>query len=262
MARDGGDGVSGAPSGPVVPGGPDAVAVGIVLALDIEADAFASRVSARVALRTADGLVMHTGLCGGRSVAWVVAGTGVERARRAAGLLVTGHRPRLLVTAGFAGGLDPRLPRGALVVTTRALRTGAPGHDLVDPLPEALPRTPIITVDTPLADPVAKRALGAETGAGLIDMESHAVAGVAATAGLCCAGLRVVSDAADDRLPAEVKALARPQSGWRRMGAAVGAVGRRPGAVLDLWRLWEHAVTDGRRLADGLERLCRAQPGA
>jgi len=262
MARDDGDGVNGAPAGPVVPGGPDPVAVGIVLALDIEADPFASRVSRRVVLRTADGLVMNTGLCGGRSVAWVVAGAGVERARRAAGLLVAGHRPRLLVTAGFAGGLDPRLARGSLVVATRALRTGAPGHDLADPLPEALPRAPVITVDTPLADPVAKRALGVATGAGLIDMESHAVAGVAAAAGLRCAGLRVVSDAVDDRLPAEVTALARPQSGWRRIGVAVGAVGRRPGAALDLWRLWEHAVTDGRRLADGLERLCRSQPGA
>ena len=73
-----------------------------------------------------------------------------------------------------------------------------------------------------------------------------------------CAAVRVISDAADDALPVEVAALARPQSAVRRLGAVLGAVGRRPRAALDLWRLYEHAVVDAHALAAALEALCAA----
>jgi hypothetical protein len=67
-----------------------------------------------------------------------------------------------------------------------------------------------------------------------------------------CASVRVVSDTADQELPAEVAALAAPQSAARRLGRALGAIGRRPRAAFDLWRVWEHAVVDGRTLATAL----------
>jgi len=239
---------------------PDAVAVGIVFALDVEAEPFAARVAGKVCLRTAAGLVVHTGAIAGRTVAWVVGGVGAEPARRAARLLIDGHRPRLLVSAGFAGGLDPACERGGLVAVDRALRCGGTSYDLTVPWPPSIPRRAIVTVDEPVADPLAKRALAGATGAALVDMETHAVAAAACSSGVPCAGVRVVSDGVDDRLPPEVIRLSRPQSAWRRMGAAVGAVGRRPGAAFDLWRLWEHAVVDGRLLARGLDQLTGALP--
>ncbi len=241
-------------------GHPAPLTLGIVFALEIEADAFSRLVTRSVSLRTAGGLAIHTGLIGGRSVGWVVGGVGAEQAARAAALLIEGHRPRLLASAGFAGGLQPGYPRGALVVVTRALRRGAATPELADPALSAAPRATIVTVDDPVSTPTDKRALAESTAAELVDMETHAVAGVARSMGLPCVGLRVVSDAVDDRLPPEVMRLSRPQSGWRRLGAAMGAVGRRPGAAIDLWRLWERAVVDGRRLADGLASLARTIP--
>ena len=116
----------------------------------------------------------------------------------------------------------------------------------------------IVSVSAIVATPAAKRALAVRSGAGLVDMETHAVAAVAAAAGLPCAAVRVISDAALDELPREVAALARPQSTLRRLGTALGAVGRRPGAALDLWRLYEHAVIDGRTLATALAETCAA----
>ena len=47
----------------------------------------------------------------------------------------------------------------------------------------------------------AKRNLAAETSAQLVDMETHAVATIAANAGLPCAAIRVVSDDASQDLP-------------------------------------------------------------
>jgi hypothetical protein len=72
--------------------------------------------------------------------------------------------------------------------------------------------------------------------------------------------VRVISDDAMQELPREVAALVAPQSSMRRLGAAVAAIGRRPRAALDMWRLYEHAVADGRTLAAALERLIESLP--
>ena len=48
----------------------------------------------------------------------------------------------------------------------------------------------------------------------------------------------------------------------RRLGAALGAIGRRPRAALDLWGLYENAVLDGRTLAAALADLCSTLPPA
>jgi len=53
-----------------------------------------------------------------------------------------------------------------------------------------------------------------------------------------------------------------PQSAFRRAGAALAAIGRKPAAAGTLWRLWEHAVVDSRALAAALERLVAALPEA
>ena len=191
----------------------------------------------------------------GRRVAWCVAGVGRAAATRAARLLVDGHRPRLLVSAGFAGGLDPALGRGGVVWPTRVLTDDA---RVPLPLADVAAHEPvtIVTVDRIVGTTEEKAELFARTGAQIVDMETHAVADVARETGLPCAAVRVVSDDARQQMPREVAALVRPQSALRRLGTALGALGRRPGAAVDLWRLWEHAVVDGRTLAAALADLC------
>lgn len=246
-------------SGTASPPSTARVDVGIVFAMPIESDAFERLVADRVELRAAH-LVFHEGTAGGRRVAWCVGGVGADAAARAARLLIDGHRPRLLVSAGFAGGLDPALARGALVRPTRAVdETG--GGELPLALVGIAATTAPLTICTArriVRSPDEKRGLATASGAALVDMETHAVARVAAAAGLPCAGVRVVSDDATQALPREVTALATPQSAWRRFGTAVGSLARRPGAAVDLWRLWEHAVVDGRTLAAGLAETCRS----
>jgi adenosylhomocysteine nucleosidase len=252
----------------------------IIFAVPIEADAFARLAIDRTETR-ADGLVFEEGTVAGHRVAWCVGGVGRAAAERAARRLVAGHRPQLLVTAGFAGGLDHGLARGVVCRPARAvLAASAPGtrgglltgtsETREAPSQRPLPTLDLVgdggeplticTVDAVVRTPAEKRSLAARTGAAVVDMESFAVAAVAHDRGLPCACVRVISDALDDELPREVVGLAQPQSAWRRLGAAVGAVGRRPGAALDLWRLWERAVLDGRTLATALAALCSTLP--
>lgn len=235
---------------------------GLVFAVPIEADAFSRLVTDQVEMRSAM-LAFREGQAQGRRVAWCVAGVGAEAAETATRLLIAGHRPAVVISAGFAGGLDPAVARGSLVRPVSSI-----GQFDADPLPlwtgsapMAVDGVRIVSVATIHATVEAKRRLFERTGAQVVDMETHAVARVAAEAGIPCGGIRVVSDDALQPLPREVESLARPQSAWRRLGSVMGAIGRRPAAVADLWRLWEHAVVDGRTLAHALAETLEALPG-
>ena len=162
------------------PRGPDrGCEAGIVFALAIEADAFERRATDRVEWRGPGGVVLE-GTVAGVRVAWCVSGVGGPAAARAAALMIDGHRPRRLVSAGFAGGLDPALPRGCLVrpaaVTTEQAGTRIPlahagaGTAAAEPL--------VVSVTEVVATVAAKRALAARTGAAIVDMETHAIATV------------------------------------------------------------------------------------
>jgi len=227
-------------------------AAAVVFAMAIEADAFAARARETVDFQAGD-LTIFEGVIADRRVAWCVGGAGASAATRATRLLIAGHRPGIVVTAGFAGGLDATLARGTVVRPSRAV-TAADGPPLALAAPQgSAAGLTIVSVDRVVATVAAKRDLAAASGAALVDMETHAVAAAARDAGLPCAGIRVISDDASQDLPREIAALVQPQSGMRRLGAALGAIGRRPRAALDMWSLWEHAVIDGRTLAAALE---------
>jgi adenosylhomocysteine nucleosidase len=227
---------------------PSEIAAGVIFALPVEADAFERLAEGRRETRGAR-FTFHVGVVAGRRVAWCVCGVGGEAAAAATRHLIAGHRPRVVVTAGFAGALDPSIPRGTVFRPSRAVTDGdAAAIDLSLQAGGSAPLT-IVSVAAVVATVEAKRALAARTGAAAIDMETYAVAGAATQAGVPCLGVRVVSDDADQALPPEVAGLAARRSPLGRLGAAVGAIGRRPSAALDFWRLWEHAVVDSRTLA-------------
>jgi len=232
---------------------------GIVFALAVEADAFERLVEGRREFR-ASRLTFHTGRVAGRSIAWCVSGIGGEAAEAATRQLIAGHRPRCVITAGFAGALDPGISRGSVIRGSRAVRDGdATPVALACLGPTAAPLT-IVSVDTIVATVDAKRALATGTGGQAVDMETHAVARVAALAGLPCHSVRVISDDAHESLPAEVAGLAAARSPLRRLGGVVGALGRRPAVARDIWRLWEHAVIDSRTLATAVTDLIGRLP--
>lgn len=241
-----------------------AVVAGIVFAMDVEADAFVRLSEGTVRYETA-GRTCHEGVVAGARVAWCVAGTGGVAAAAATRLLIDGHRPRTVISAGFAGGLDPRLRRGTTVFPCRAVDHvgGGSVRLAVQPVmgedrdgPAEDPPF-IATVDHVLTTVADKRSLRLATGAAIVDMETLSVATTARDAGLPCIAVRVVSDAAEEELPREIRTLVQPTSAMRRVGAALAAIGRRPAVAADLWRLWEHAVVDGRALATALARTVR-----
>src|SRR4051794_30888723 len=89
---------------------PVPVDVGVVAAMSLEVGFLVDRLS-RVRKYAGPRHTVIEGECSGKVVALIVAGLGREAARVGAQLLLDGHRPRWIVSAGFAGALDPDLRR-------------------------------------------------------------------------------------------------------------------------------------------------------
>lgn len=238
---------------------PSSADVGVVMALPTEAGYFIDRLK-RVRRYKARSLTVIEGELEGRVLALVVSGVGPAAARRGAERLLDGHRPRLLVSAGFAGALDPALNRNDLVVAQSVANPSGETIEidggLVDDV-EAIRRVgKLLLVDRVITESTEKARLREEHGADLIDMETFAVAVAARDRGVPFASLRVVSDDARSELPPEVARLINA-SGSRRVGAALRAIWERPSAAKDFWALHSQAAEAADRLAKGLQVLLR-----
>jgi hopanoid-associated phosphorylase len=127
---------------------------------------------------------------------------------------------RGVISFGVAGGLDPTLKSGDLVVATEVMAGDArwlAGLTLSDALLASIPlggrrviRAGLAGVEQVIAAQDGKAALRSETGAAAVDMESHIAAAYAAEAGLPFAALRVISDPAGRALPALAMAAIKP----------------------------------------------------
>jgi adenosylhomocysteine nucleosidase len=152
-----------------------------------------------------------------------------------------------LVSFGIAGGLDPVLMPGDLVLAERIhlpegghIETAAPWRgDWTARAAEAGLRSRGGTlagsprVVTPAAD---KRRLFESSGACAVDMESHAVARVAEAAGVPFLAVRAVADPSDSSLPSVVRHSLGPD-GRERRGVVAARLTLRPWQLPDVLRL-------------------------
>jgi len=150
---------------------------------------------------------------------------------------------RGVISFGVAGGLDPSLKSGDVVVATEVL-AGAARWLAGLPLNEELiasvglgnrriVRGRLAGAEEVVVARHIKAALHLETGAAAVDMESHIAADYAAKAGLPFAAMRVISDPATRALPPLAMAAIKP-NGNIDLGKVLRAVARNPSALLDL----------------------------
>jgi adenosylhomocysteine nucleosidase len=227
--------------------------VGVVAALPIEVAPLLRRLrNARKYSNQRQSIV--EGECAGKLVALAVTGPGRKAAARGARLLLTGHRPRWMISAGFGGALVPALERFDVVFANEVLDLDK-AHFTIDvgiPTDEETTRVfagRLLTVDRIIRTAAEKADLRRTYQADIVDMETSAVAAYCAERGVRFMAIRVVSDTAAEDLPREVQTILGRTGGYR-VGAALGAVWRRPSSVKDLLSLRERAVASARRLAD------------
>jgi adenosylhomocysteine nucleosidase len=207
--------------------------VGVVAALAAEARALGP------APRRRDGLASL-----GDQALLAVSGMGCAAAARAALRLVEAGASALM-SFGLAGGLDPRLSAGIVVMPNEVISgDGArflTSADWRERLSAAVTAQRPVAGGTLLTSPhvidsIADKATAyRETGAVAVDMESLAVAEVAAARNLPFIAVRVIVDTAADTLPRAVVAASR--AGQIRIWRLIAGLAVAPAELAGLIRL-------------------------
>ncbi len=168
---------------------------------------------------------------------------------------------RAVISFGIAGGLDPSLQSGDVVVATAVMADeGAwkvppsvveamAGRVRASGIPVA--EGPLVGVEEPVLLPATKASMHAATDAIAVDMESHIGAAYAARHALPFAAVRVISDPADRALPSLAKGALKAD-GRVDFAAICSGLARAPSELSTLLR----AGGDAGRAFAGLRR-CR-----
>jgi adenosylhomocysteine nucleosidase len=180
----------------------------------------------------------------------LVTGMGPRAARTGLETALAKARPALVLTCGFAGGLNPDLPSGALVFETAdpslssALRAqGARPASFHCAARVAITRT-------------EKQSLRATTCADAVEMESGVIRDLCRERAIPCVTLRVISDAASEDLPVDFNPLITPD-GALRLGGLIAHVLKQPACIPGMLRLQKRTRQAARALATCLEGFLR-----
>ncbi len=203
----------------------------------------------------------HSGRIGNTRIAALVCGIGADRAVTALDRIVEVHGTARVIHLGFAGGLDPTLPAGAvppirLVMDESGLAwcldgdrpTSVADHD-------AYPTNQkLITINHITGSVAAKRRLFEQHRACAVDMETFAVARRAAQLDVRLTVLRAISDTAHTALPRAASQWVTPD-GSRDTMAVTRHLALHPWQLQDILRLRRNARLAAQALADRVEEI-------
>jgi adenosylhomocysteine nucleosidase len=152
------------------------------------------------------------GKWGKQDIILVRSGVGRQRAKDATLQIIDRFKPRVLISTGYAGAVQPGLNVGDLVIANTIIeeikgQKQSPDSDWLDraigiPSPNGVKTIVggLLTVDTVIHTAAIKHELGKKYGVQAVEMETSAIAKVAREKGLPLLSLRVISDRLDQEL--------------------------------------------------------------
>jgi len=180
----------------------------------------------------------------------LVTGIGRRNAEKSVRDFLDGNSPELILTCGFAGGLNPDLKPGDVI-----FEIGNRKSEIGNELLAAGARPAKFFCANRIAVTVAeKKELREETGADAVEMESEAIQTVCQERGIPCITIRAISDRADEDLPLDFNRLSKPDQSLN-YGKLFLAIAKSPGKIGALRRLQKNAKFAAERLAQVLEKI-------
>jgi nucleoside phosphorylase len=179
----------------------------------------------------------------------LVTGMGKENSESRFRELLKISRPSVVLTCGFAGGLNPNLGKGTVIFSSDA------------GLREELLAAGAQAVRFHCADRVAttaeeKRRLAKETGADAVEMESEIIRRICAESAIPSATVRVVLDTASEDLPLDFNALMTASKKMNFLKLALALL-KSPGKIPALLKLQKQSHAAAMTLAQVLNRVTR-----
>ena len=176
----------------------------------------------------------------------LVTGMGRDNAARSVRAALAGQRPKLVLTCGFAGGLNPDLATGTVVYAADA-ETG------LGPLLLAAGARParFHCARQVACTAASKRAAWAATGADAVEMESQAIRALCLEQNIPSATVRVILDSVSEDLPLDFNLLMTPDQRLDIVKLTL-ALMKSPAKAGALLRLGRQSRSAARKLADVL----------
>jgi len=188
-------------------------------------------------------------------VSTLLTGVGRRNAEKSVREFLATNSPELVLTCGFAGGLNPELKLGDAVFELTDSEFGTPSSGLRDRLLAAGAKPAKFFCADQIATTVAeKKKMRDETGADAIEMESAAIYGVCRERGIPCATVRVISDTAKEDLPLDFNRLFRSDLRLN-YGKLFLALAKSPGKVGALRGLQKKTRFAAKQLATVLAKI-------
>lgn len=148
-----------------------------------------------------------------------------------------------LISFGIAGGLDPSLGPGVIVIAERVIASNGDIFSCHEPWISRLLRHdggfdsgPILGRDDAVLKPVRKARLFRDHGALAVDMESHAVARVAQATGVPFIAIRAIGDPASRAIPRAALAGLAPDGRIHALPVVLALL-KRPKDIAGLFRI-------------------------
>jgi len=183
------------------------------------------------------------------SIRALITGMGRANAERAIAAAVSAHRPSLVLTCGFAGGLGPALKRGMVVFSIDS-------DPALEPFLVAAGAGPanVYCVERVAVSVLEKQQLRQKTGADAVEMESQHIRAFCRAKNIPSATLRVILDTADEDLPLDFNQLmtANQQMDFKKLALVLL---KHPGKIKGLLRLQKQSREVARKLGEILTAL-------
>ncbi|MGH7971914.1 MAG: hypothetical protein ACREIC_24635 [Limisphaerales bacterium] len=177
----------------------------------------------------------------------LLTGMGRRNALQALGKQVVRDKPKLVVTAGFAGGLNPQLHSGVVLFAGEA--TPAQETALVA---AGAQRGTFYCTERVATTAREKAELRQRTGADAVEMESAIISQKCQELGIPSLTVRVILDTANEDLPLDFNRLLNSRDELE-VGKVVRELVRAPGRLPALLRLQRQSARAAKRLAHVLE---------
>lgn len=158
-------------------------------------------------------------------------------------------RPFVVLTCGFAGGLDFELKLGDVVFETDDILPLA-----ADLRAAGAKAARFHCSDRVATTPAEKSQLCATSGADAVEMESSVIRAICRERGIPSATVRVISDTADESLPLDFNALMTADYRMR-YGRLAWQLVRQPGRIPELMRFQKRVNFAAQRLAETLVQV-------
>jgi adenosylhomocysteine nucleosidase len=200
-------------------------------------------------------------------VSILITGIGRKNTEKSAREFLATNSPELVLTCGFAGGLNPDLKLGEVVFeltdrrgefhepqTEKKIRDSQSSSLREKLLAAGAKPAKFFCADRITTTVAEKKKLRAETGADAVEMESEVIHAVCRERGIPCATVRVISDTAGEDLPLDFNQLFKPDMSLD-YGKLAWAIAKSPGKIGALRRLQQNCQSAANQLAAVLSKI-------